>query len=155
MGTHLNDGDKIYHQAYNTTFHQRMEAVQDNKALAITNAIWAMPHPEVFCYHLNCMGAQKNAPKKILVSSFSIYISCKNKMKYSPQIHKNKKFFKRHKILPQMHWTSNIFGPSATTIEGFWVSLNYPILNFKKTVCSKYVWIRHWWDSSKEKLYQE
>ena len=27
---------------------------------------------------------------------------------------------------------------------GFWVSLNYPILNFKKTVCSKNVWMRHW-----------
>ena len=76
-------------------------------------------------------------------------------MKYSLRIRKNKNFFKRHKILPQMHWTSNIFGPSTTTIEGFRVSLNYPILNFKKTVCSKNIWIRHWWGSSKEKLYQE
>ena len=38
-------------------------------------------------------------------------------------------------ILPQMHWTSNIFRHSATTIGGFSVLLTYPILNFKKTVC--------------------
>ena len=34
-------------------------------------------------------------------------------------------------------------GFSATTIGGFWVSLNYPILNFKKTVCPKNVWMQH------------
>ena len=44
-------------------------------------------------------------------------------------------------VLPQMHWTSN----TATTIGGFWVSLNYPALNFKKTVCPKNVWIWHWY----------
>ena len=37
--------------------------------------------------------------------------------------------------------TSNIFGPSGTTIEGFGVSLNYLILNFKKTVCPKNIWM--------------
>ena len=62
-------------------------------------------------------------------------------MKYSLQILKNKNL---SNVLPQMHWTSNIFGHSATTIGGFWVSLNYPILNFKKTVCPKNVWMQHW-----------
>ena len=47
-------------------------------------------------------------------------------------------------ILPQMHWTLNIFGPSATTVGGFGVSLNYSILNFKKSVCLKNVWMRHY-----------
>ena len=42
-----------------------------------------------------------------------------------------------------MHSASNIFGHSATTIGDFWVSLNYPILNFKKTVCTKDAWMRH------------
>ena len=46
-------------------------------------------------------------------------------------------------ILPQMHWALNIFGHLATTIRGFWVSLNYPILNFKKTVCPKNAWMQH------------
>ena len=51
--------------------------------------------------------------------------------------------FSRDKnILPLMHETSNIFGHSATTIAGFWVSLNYPILNFKKTVYPKNVWMQ-------------
>ena len=45
--------------------------------------------------------------------------------------------------LPQMHWTSNIFGHSVTTIEVFWASLNYSILNFKKIVCPKNIWMRH------------
>ena len=26
----------------------------------------SMPHPDVFCYHLNAMGAQKKRPKKFL-----------------------------------------------------------------------------------------
>ena len=53
-------------------------------------------------------------------------------MKYSLGILKNKFLFKRHNILPQMHWTSNIFGHSATTIVTFQVSLNYPIVKLKK-----------------------
>ena len=65
-------------------------------------------------------------------------------MKYSLHILKNKNLSKRPNILPQMHWTSNIFGHSATTIGVFWVSLNYPVLNFKKTVCPKNVWMWHW-----------
>ena len=40
--------------------------------------------------------------------------------------------------------SNNIFGHSATTIGGFWVLLNYPILNFKKTVCPKNVWMQHY-----------
>ena len=36
---HLDDGDIIYEQAYNTTFHEKMEAMQYNAALAITVAI--------------------------------------------------------------------------------------------------------------------
>ena len=56
----------------------------------------------------------------------------------------NTKFFSREtRILPQMHWTWNIFGPSSTTICEFCVSLNYAILNFMKTVCPKNVWMRH------------
>ena len=44
---------------------------------------------------------------------------------------KTKIFSRDTNILPQMHWMSNIFWHSATTIggwgEGGWVSLNYPI----------------------------
>ena len=36
---HLDYGDIIYNQGYNTTFHQKMEAVQYNAGLAITGAI--------------------------------------------------------------------------------------------------------------------
>ena len=44
-----------------------------------------------------------------------------------------------------MHRVSNIFEHSLTTIGVFWVSLNYPIPNFKKTVCLKNVWMRLLW----------
>ena len=48
-------------------------------------------------------------------------------------------------ILSKMHWTSNIFGHSVATIGVFWASLNYSILNLKKIVCPKNVWMRHWY----------
>ena len=55
-----------------------------------------------------------------------------------------KTFFSRDSnILPQMHWTKDIFGHPATIIRGLGVSLNYPILNFKKTVCPKNVRMQH------------
>ena len=38
---HLDYGDIIYKQSYNTIFHQKMEAVQYNAGLAITGAIKA------------------------------------------------------------------------------------------------------------------
>ena len=57
---------------------------------------------------------------------------------------KTNSFSRETNIFSQMHWPSNIFGPSATTIGGFELSLNYPpILNLKITVCLKEVWI---WD---------
>ena len=53
------------------------------------------------------------APTKVLVTFFSYIFHVKSKWDYSLRILKNK--------------NRNIFGLSATTIGGFWVSLNYPI----------------------------
>ena len=36
---HLDYGDIIYDQAYNVSFHQKLESIQHNSALAITGAI--------------------------------------------------------------------------------------------------------------------
>ena len=49
-------------------------------------------HPDVFWYRFYGMGAQKSS-----CNTFSIYISCKNLMKYSLGILKNKNLFMRHK----------------------------------------------------------
>ena len=63
-------------------------------------------------------------------------------MKFSLQILKNKNLFKRLKyslsnaLSIKYFWTFTIIG-------SFWVSLNYQILNFKKTVCPKKVWMQH------------
>ena len=66
-------------------------------------------------------------------------------MKYSLQYLQTKIFSRDTNILPQAHWISNIFGHSSGTTTGrFWVSLNCPILNFKKTVCQKNIWMQHW-----------
>ena len=37
--SHLDYGDIIYDQAYNVSFHQKIESIQYNAALAITGAI--------------------------------------------------------------------------------------------------------------------
>ena len=56
---------------------------------------------------------------------------------------KTKDFSRDSNILPRMHWTLDIFGHLTTIIRGLEVSLKYPILNFKKTVYPKNVWMRH------------
>ena len=103
-----------------------------------------VPHPDVFWYCLNGMCAQKNTPKKVLTTIFPFIFHIKSKRNIAYKYLKTKTFSRDTNILLQMHWISNIFGHSATAIEGFWVSLNYWILNFKKTVCPKTVWKRHW-----------
>ena len=76
------------------------------------------------------------------ISSQNILIKAKSKIVFE---YVRKNLFKRQisflKCIKHQ-WTlnNNIFGHSATTIGGVWVSLNYPILNFKKTVCPKSVW---------------
>ena len=39
---------------------------------------------------------------------------------------------------------TNILWTLSYSHWGFWVSLNYPILNFKKMVCPKNIWMRYW-----------
>ena len=39
MRSHLDYGEIIYDQSYNTYFHQRLESLQYNATLAITGAI--------------------------------------------------------------------------------------------------------------------
>ena len=39
MRPYLDYGDIIYDQAYNVSFHEKLESVQHNSALAITGAI--------------------------------------------------------------------------------------------------------------------
>ena len=89
------------------------------------------------------MGAEKNAPKKVLVKLFPYIFHVKTKWNIIYKYLKTKIFSRDTNILPQIHWTSNIFGHSVTTIGIFWVSRNYPILNFKKMVCSKNIRMQH------------
>ena len=104
----------------------------------------AVPHPDVFWYRLNGMGDQKKCAQKVLSTLFSYIFHIKTKWKIVYEYLKTKIFSSDTNILPQMHWIPNIFRHSATTIWGFGVSVNYPILNFKKKVCQKNVWMRHW-----------
>ena len=88
-------------------------------------------------------GRQKNAPKNVLVTFFPNIFHIKSKWNIVYEYIKTKIFSRESNILPQMQWTTNIFGHAATIIGGFGVSPNYPILNFKKTVSPKNVWMRH------------
>ena len=97
----------------------------------------ALPCPDVFWYHLNGMGTQKKAPKQVCITLFPYIFHIKTEWNIVYEYLKTKIFLRDTNILPLMHWTPNIFGYLATTIAGFWVSLKYPIFNFKKTVCPK------------------
>ena len=54
-------------------------------------------------------------------------------MKYNLRILKNKNLFKRHKCSSINALNIKYFWTTTTAIGVFWVLLNYPILNFKKT----------------------
>ena len=103
---------------------------------------YTMLHPDVFWYHLNGMGTQKNVPKKVLVILFPYTFHVKTKWNIVYKYLKTKIFSRDTNILLQMYWTSNIFGRSVTTIGGVWVSLNHLIPNFNKTICPKNIWIQ-------------
>ena len=79
------------------------------------------------------------APKKC----FSMYVHVIPKWNIVYKYLKTKYFSRDSNILPRMHWTLDIFGHLTTIIRGLEVSLKYPILNFKKTVYPKNVWMRH------------
>ena len=65
-------------------------------------------------------------PKKVLVTLFPYKFHIKTKWNIVYKYLKTK-----------------LFEFSATIIEGFWVSQNYPILNFKKMACPKSILIWH------------
>ena len=82
-------------------------------------------------------GHPKKWAQKSSCNTFSIYTSGKTYMKYSLQILKNENFFKRLTYPSPNALNIKYFWHSATIIGGFWVSLNYPILNFKKMIWPK------------------
>ena len=92
---------------------------------------------QTFWYRLNGMSSPKKCAQTVPVTLSPYVFHVKTKWNIVYKYLKTKTFSRDTNILPQMYQTSNIFGPSGTTIEGFWASLNYPILNFKKTVCPK------------------
>ena len=93
-------------------------------------------------------GPPRKWAQKDFVTFFLYIFHVKTKLNIVYEYLKTKIFPRDTNILPQIHWIWNIFGYSATNIGGFWVWLNYPILNFKKMVCPKNVWMRHWFAKS-------
>ena len=59
---------------------------------------------------------QKNTPKKPLVTFFRYKFQVKTKLNINYENLKTKIFSRVTNILPQIQWTSNIFGYSVTTI---------------------------------------
>ena len=84
-------------------------------------------------------GCPIKCTQKVWVAFFLYIFQVKNKWNTVYEYIKTKIFSRDTNILPQTHWTSNIFRHPDITILVFWVSLNYLILNFKKTVFPKNV----------------
>ena len=100
--------------------HADLDRIRKLWYLLLRNLLLPVPHPYVFWYRLDGMGTQKNAPKK-------------------------QKSFQETHISFIKCVEHQIFLDTQLQLLGvFWISLNYPILNFKKRVCPKNVWIRHW-----------
>ena len=91
-------------------------------------------------------GCQKKSAQKVLVTPFPCIFHLEAKRNIVYKQLKAKNISRDSNILPQMHLTSNIFGHSATII---WGLLNCPILNIKKMVCTKNVWMRHCLENKK------
>ena len=92
------------------------------------------PHPDVFWHCLNGMDAQKKKRPKSSCNLYLYIFHVKTKWNIVYKYLKTKIFSRDTNILWTLsysHW-------------GFWVSLNYPILNFKKMVCPKNIWMRYW-----------
>ena len=100
-------------------------------------------HPDIFWYRVNGMDALKNAPTKVLVTLFPYTFHVKTNSNIVYKYLKPKSFQETQISFPKCI-KHQIFLTLSYNYWGFWVSLNYPILNFKKTICPKNVWMRHW-----------
>ena len=100
-------------------------------------------HPDVFWYRLSSMAPKKYVQKSSCYS-FSHMFDVKTKLNIVYENLKTKIFSR-----------DTYYSPDALNIKYFWTlsynhwvflaSLNYPILNFKKMICPKNVWMRHWY----------
>ena len=86
--------------------------------------------------------AKKIHPKKFL-QLFPYIFHIKTKWNIVYKYLKTEIFSRDTSILPQMHGISKYFWTLSYCHWGFWVSLSYPILNLKKTVCPKDIWMQH------------
>ena len=91
---HLDYGDLIYDWAYNTSFHQNIESIQHNAALAITGAVRGTSR-EKLCQELGQIFSRnsENIPKlrtKHDLFKFSFFLSTTNKWNnLDPKIRKS------------------------------------------------------------------
>ena len=76
----------------------------------------------------------KNCAEKVLVTLVSYIFHVKTKWKIVYEYLKTKIFSRDTNILPQMYWTSNIFGPFSFPRKE----------NKKKTAFPKNSWMQHW-----------
>ena len=104
-------------------------------------SVLSVSHPDVLWYRLNGMGAQKHSPKKVLVTLSLNIFHVKTKWNIVYEYLKTKTFSRDTNIHLQCTEHQIIFDPQLGRI---WVSLNYLVLKFKKTVCPKIVSMRHW-----------
>ena len=83
------------------------------------------------------MGAPKKAPQKVLVTLFPYIFHLKTEWNIVCEYLKTKTFSRGTNILPQMHWTSNNFGNSATTTGSFGYHKTIQSLTSRKQYAQK------------------
>ena len=66
---HLDYGDVIYDRAYNTSFHQNIESIQYNAALAITGAVRRTSREE-----LSRVRLWTSLTKVASIENFAVYL---------------------------------------------------------------------------------
>ena len=88
--------------------------------------------------------ASKKCPQKDSCNTFSIYISLKTKWNIVYKYLKTKNIFKRPKYPSPNALNTKYFRTLGYNLYGFFGITELPNFIFKKTVCPKNLWWRHW-----------
>ena len=144
--THLDHGDIIYDQAFNNSFHQLIESLQYNAALAITSAIRGTSREKTY-QELGLESLQQRRRYRKLCLFFKVYKNQCPKYLFDiiPQSHCQYRTRNAHNI-PHINMKHQFFKNSyfsSTIIE--WNKLDSNIRNsetlniFKSTVSTNFI----------------
>ena len=101
--SHLDNGDIIYDRAYNSSFHQNIESVQHNVALAITNVVRETSR-EKPCQELGFESLQQRRWYRKLYCLFQIIINQSSRYLFQLDPSPNTIYFSRNSPTSDKAW---------------------------------------------------